>query len=77
MVDKLLGDDLGHELVGVVDALAALEAQGQGERICEIARVHWRQLVGGTCHGFTIAQMQEHNKNDRVTGSYRGETGIS
>jgi len=26
-----LGDDLGHDLVGIVDALAALKAQGEGD----------------------------------------------
>ncbi len=33
MVRKPSGDDLGHDLIGVVDALAALEAQGEGERV--------------------------------------------
>jgi len=35
-LDKALGDDLGHELVGVVDALAALEAEREGERRGEV-----------------------------------------
>jgi hypothetical protein len=33
MLHEPLGDDLGHDLVGVVDALAALEAQGEGENM--------------------------------------------
>ncbi len=33
---KPLGHDLRHDLVGVVDAVAALEAQGEGERVGDI-----------------------------------------
>jgi hypothetical protein len=32
MPDQAFGDDLDHELVGVVDAPAAVEGQRQGER---------------------------------------------
>ena len=32
MLNKSLGDDRRHELVGVVDALTALKAQREGQR---------------------------------------------
>ena len=35
---KPLGDDLGHDLIRVVDALPALEAQREGDRIGEVGR---------------------------------------
>jgi hypothetical protein len=49
LLGQPLGADLGHDLVGVVDALAALEAQREGERIGEVLRVGRCQLVLG--HG--------------------------
>jgi hypothetical protein len=36
VLHKPLGEDLRHELVGVVDALAALEAQGEGQRAGDV-----------------------------------------
>ena len=33
MLDKALGDDLRHDLVGVLDALATLESEREGERL--------------------------------------------
>jgi hypothetical protein len=39
MLHKAFGDNLRHDLVGVVDALAAFEAQRIGERVGEIAWV--------------------------------------
>src|SRR5260370_33096698 len=67
MLDKALRHDFRHDLVGVVHALAALKAQREGERIGEIVRIGWRQLVEFG-HVPTIAQRRERNKNewDRV-----------
>jgi hypothetical protein len=39
ILNKPFADDLGHELVGVVDALAALKAQGERERVREVGIV--------------------------------------
>ena len=64
MLDKPLGDDLGHDLIRIVDALAALVAQGEGERRSEVARVGGRELVGAG-HGRTIAYASERSKNMR------------
>jgi hypothetical protein len=36
MLDQALGDDRRHEFVGVVNALAALKAQGEGERVGQV-----------------------------------------
>jgi hypothetical protein len=33
---RLIGDDLRYELVSVVDALAALKTQGEGQRVGDI-----------------------------------------
>ena len=38
MLDKPLGDDLRHDLIRVVDALAALVAQGEGQRGRQVGR---------------------------------------
>ena len=45
MLDKALGDDLRHDLVGVVDALATLESEREGERVGDVGRVGGRELV--------------------------------
>ena len=39
MLDKALGDDLRHDLVGVVDALATLESEREGQRVGDVGRV--------------------------------------
>ncbi len=36
MLHKPLGDDLGHDLAGVVDSLPALKAQRERERVGEV-----------------------------------------
>ena len=51
MLDKALGDDLRHPLVGVVDALATLELGREGERVGDVGRVGG-QLV--SMHGGRI-----------------------
>ncbi len=60
MLDNPLGDNLGHDLM---NALAALEAQGEGERICEVSRVGGGKLVGGVAHCRT--DRGERSKNMR------------
>ena len=42
----------------------------EGERVGEVARVRWRELVGGIGHASTIAGRPEHNKDEggRVLG---------
>ena len=61
MPDKALGDDLRHDLVGVVDALATLESEREGERVGEVGRVSESQLVG--LRSGSIAAPSERNKN--------------
>ncbi len=39
VVYKPLGDDLGHDLIGVVDTLATLEAQREGQRVNDVGRI--------------------------------------
>jgi hypothetical protein len=36
VLHKSLCDDLGHDLVGVVDALSTMEAQGERQRVGEV-----------------------------------------
>ena len=55
VLDKPPCDDLRHDLVGVVDALAAMEAQGEGERGGEIVTRGRRKLIG-VGHGLTVAR---------------------
>ena len=43
MLDEALGDNLRHDLIGVVDALAALKAEREGQGFCELARVGGRE----------------------------------
>ena len=46
MLNKPLGDDLRHDLICIVDALAALVAQCEGERRGEVGRIGGRETVG-------------------------------
>ena len=64
MLDQPLGDNLGHDFVCIVDALAALKAQCESERVGKIARIRWRQPVGWIGHTPTITQGLERNKNN-------------
>ena len=61
MLDRALGDDLRHDFVGVVDALATLEAEREGERVGDVGWVGGRELV--SMHGSRIAERSERNKN--------------
>ncbi len=65
MLDQALRYDFGHDLVGVVNALAALEAQGEGERRGKVGRVGGRELVG-VGHRRTIVEERERSKNMRT-----------
>jgi hypothetical protein len=48
MLDKTLGHDLRHDLVDVVDALAALKAQRESERVGEVGQP---DTLGLACAG--------------------------
>src|SRR5208283_495191 len=81
MLNKPLSDDLGHDLVRVVDALPALEAQREGDRIGEVGRVGGRELVG-VGHAGRIASGRERNKNNYAfrpspTGTRMSASGAS
>ena len=58
MLHEPLGDDLRHDLVCVVDALAALEPQRKGERRREVGRVG-----GGELSASGMAARIEQTKN--------------
>ena len=62
MLHKPLRDDLGHDLVGVVDAPAALLAQREGERRGQVGGVGEGELVG-VKHWLTIAGQIKQIKN--------------
>ena len=65
MLHKALGDDLGHDLIRVVDALAALVSERVGERRGKVGRVGGRELVG-VGHRQTIVEERERSKNMRT-----------
>ena len=65
MLHKALGDDLGNDLVSVVDALAALVSEREGERRGKVGRVGGRELVG-VGHRRTIVEERERSKNMRT-----------
>ena len=46
VIDEVFGDDLGHDLVGVVGALPSLEPQRVGERGSEIGGIDRGKGVG-------------------------------
>ncbi len=50
MVRKSFGDDLGHDLVRVVDALAALISQRERERGDKVGGVGGREAFGRVGH---------------------------
>jgi Rap1a immunity proteins len=58
-------DNLRHDLICIVDALAALKAKCEGERRGEVGRVGGGKLVGGVRHRPTIAEARERSKNMR------------
>jgi hypothetical protein len=64
VLHKPLGDDLRHDLVGVVDSLAALEEEGECERGCAMSLGSaGRRTFGRVGHCARIADRLEHNKN--------------
>ncbi len=62
MLHEMLGDDLGHDLVGVADPLAALEPQRVGERRGKVGRVGGGELVG-VGHGGGIEQTKDKSES--------------
>jgi len=64
MLHKALGDDLRHDLIGVVDAIVALKAQREGERGGEVVGRRGREAFGGLGHGPTIDRERERRKNE-------------
>ncbi len=65
VLDKPFGDDLGHDLVGVVDELAPLESQRESKRVSEVG---W---VGGGELSVGHADRIEHNRNERQVADRR------
>ena len=59
MLDEPPCNDLRHDLIGVVDALAAGISQRERKRSGEVAGIGGRQLVVGHCA--RIADRLEHN----------------
>lgn len=58
MAHDALCCDRGHALVGLVNTLATLKAQGKGDCIGEVARLGWHQLVDGIGHRRMIAILE-------------------
>ncbi len=55
MLDKPPGDDLGHDLVCVVDALAAMEPERERQGVREVIGGRGREGVAIVCHKRRIA----------------------
>jgi len=66
MLNQATGDDLGHDLIGVVRPLAAVKAQREGERIGDVLGRGGREAFDGICHAGMVAATIERNKNDRL-----------
>ena len=79
MFNKPLGDDLRHDLIRVVHALAALVSERIGKRRGEVVRVGGRQHIAGIGHAFTLAERRERNKNggERKPRSREGRCGAA
>ncbi len=60
MLDETLRHDRRHEFVRVVDALATLEAQGEGERVGDVFRRGGRERSGTS--GIGAGQPVDSNK---------------
>ena len=71
---KSAGDDLGHELVRVVDALAALISQSEGEGGGKVGGVGCREGFGRIGHGFRVTQRPEQDKNGFARPGGRGQS---
>ena len=52
MLHQSSRNDLRHDLVGVVHALAPLKAERESERVGEFARIGRRELGNGVGHAF-------------------------
>ena len=72
MVHKSAGDDLGHDLIRVVDALAALISQGEGEGGGKVGGVGCREGFGRVGHGLRVARRLEQDKNGFARPGRRG-----
>ena len=62
MLDQATGHDLRHDLVRVVNALAAVKPQSEGEGIAEVFGRRRRQSVGGLGHRPRIDRDRERRK---------------
>jgi hypothetical protein len=56
VLDQRPADDPGHDLVAVVDALAAPVSEPESARGSQVCRVRGRWFVGGFGHRGTIAE---------------------
>ena len=65
MFDQALRNDFGHDLIRVVDALAALVSERVGERRGKVGRVGGCELVG-VGHRRTTVEERERSKNMRT-----------
>ncbi len=66
MLDEPPSHDLRHDLIGVVDVLAAVKAQLEGERRGEVFGRSGREVFGGLGHAPTIDRERERRKNKKA-----------
>src|SRR5271166_6651562 len=62
VLHKALGDDLRYEFIGVVDALAALKAQGERQRIGDVFGGGGGEAFGRVGHRGSIARGRKQIK---------------
>ena len=65
MAHNALGSDSRHELIGLMDTLATLKPQGEGNDVDEIARLGGSQRVVGVWHAQMLGRTREQSKNIR------------
>jgi hypothetical protein len=69
MLNQPLGNDPSHALIRLADALAALEAQCESERVGKIVQIGSNELFGGlACRGTMLVRGSQPGA---VAGSHR------
>ena len=56
VLDKSLGDNLGHDLIGIVDAFPTLKAQCERKRVGQVGGIRQSESVAVVCHNARITE---------------------